>query len=287
MASARHIDRDGLLDALAQGVADLTDSDRWRAHLEVQGRFRRYSFNNTFLIGTQCPDATRVAGFAAWKKLGRTVVRGEKAIWILAPLVGRRTRAEEGEEKRPIYGFRPVAVFDLGQTEGDDLPEVCRNMEGDAPAGYFDALAGLGAAMGYSIEGTELPGTINGDCSFDLRRIRVESRNQPSHQVKTLVHELAHAMLHEGQADRALAELEAESTAYVVCRSLGLDSGDYSFGYLAKWAGGGAEAVASITSSGALIQRTAGSILDSLELGDTGDTGDTGDEAPVGASEAA
>jgi len=274
MAHGTNIDRSGLLDALTQGVAELADSDRWQAHLDVQGQFRRYSFNNALLIGAQRPDATRVAGFAAWKKLGRTVVRGEKAIWILAPMVGRRTRTDGGEEKRPIYGFRPVAVFDQGQTEGDDLPEACRNIEGDAPAAYREGLIRLAAQIGYSVEYAELPGTRNGDCSYDLRRIRVESRNQPSHQVKTLVHELAHAMLHQGQGDRALSELEAESTAYIVCRSLGLDSGEYSFGYVAVWAGGGPEAVARITSSGGIIQRTAGIILDSLELPDAVDPAD-------------
>ena len=284
MAHDRHLDRDGLLDALTQGVAGLAESDRWRAHLEVQGRFRRYSFNNVLLIGVQRPDATRVAGFATWKKLGRSVVRGEKAIWILAPMVGRRTRTDEGEEKRPIYGFRPVAVFDLGQTEGDDLPEACENMQGDAPAVYSEGLTRLAAQIGYSVEYAELPGTRNGDCSYDLRRIRVESRNQPAHQVKTLVHELAHAMLHQGEGDRALSELEAESTAYIVCRSLGLDSGEYSFGYVANWAGGGPEAVARITASGATIQRTAGIILDSLELPSAVDPADVDQSRSVEAA---
>ncbi len=114
------------------------------------------------------------------------------------------------------------------------------------------------------MERAELPGTTNGDCVHARRRIRVECRNRPAQQVKTLAHELAHALLHEGTTDRSLAELEAESTAYVVCRSLGLDSGDYSFGYVACWAGGGPEAVAAITSSGRAIQRAASTILDGL-----------------------
>jgi antirestriction protein ArdC len=255
-------DRDRLLEALAEGVESLGDSDAWRAHLELQGRFHRYSFNNTVLIGSQCPDATRIAGFAAWKKLGRSVVRGERAIWILAPITGRRNRTDEGEERRPIIGFRPVAVFDVSQTEGDELPEVCRVLEGDDPDGCFESLILRAARAGYSVELAELPGGANGDCTFSRRRIRVESRNRPAQRVKTLAHELAHALLHEGDVDRPTAELEAEATAYVVCRALGLDTADYSFGYVASWAGGGVAAASAISASGAAIQRAVAFLLD-------------------------
>jgi antirestriction protein ArdC len=259
-------DHDRLLDTLAEGVQALTTSDRWRAHLEVQGRFHRYSFSNAMLIAAQDPDATRVAGFATWKSLGRSVRKGERAIRILAPMVGRRVRGEDGEDRRPVFGFRSVAVFDVSQTEGDELPVVCRNLEGDDPAACFDALRERALRLGYSVQLAELPGTTNGDCTYALRHIRVESRNHPAQQVKTLAHELAHALLHESVIDRALAELEAESTAFVVCRALGLDSGDYSFGYVAIWSGGGPEAVAAITTSGGDIQRAAAAILDGLDV---------------------
>jgi antirestriction protein ArdC len=258
-------ERDQLLDRLSEGIEALTTSDRWRAHLEVQGRFHRYSFNNALLIGAQDPGATRVAGFATWKKLGRSVAKGERAIWILAPMIGRRVRDADGEERRPIYGFRPVAVFDVAQTEGDPLPEICRNLDGEDPAAWFGALRGRAEQLGYSVEPAQLSGTTNGDCNYGLRRIRVESRNQPAQQVKTLAHELAHALLHEDVADRSLAELEAESAAFLVCRRLGLDSGVYSFGYVAGWAGGGPQAVAAISASGAAIQRTASMILEGLD----------------------
>ena len=263
-------DRDRLLDTLAEGVLALTDSERWATHLEVQGRFHHYSFNNAMLIGAQDPGATRVAGFATWKKLGRSVIRGEKAIWILAPVVGRPVRNADGEERRPIHGFRPVAVFDVAQTEGDELPVVCRNLEGDDPDAWFTALTGRAVDLGYRVELTELAGSTNGDCSFARRRIRVECRNQPAQRVKTLAHELAHALLHETTEDRPLAELEAESTAFVVCRTLGLDSSEYSFGYVACWAGGGPEAITRITASGAAIQRAAAVILDGLDTAGEG-----------------
>lgn len=257
--------RDRLLDTLAEEVRALTTSDRWRSHLELQGRFHRYSFNNALLIGAQDPEATRVAGFATWKKFGRSVRKGERAIWILAPMVGRPIRDADGDERRPIHGFRPVAVFDIEQTEGEDLPRICRNLEGGDPLTGFQALCRRAERLDYRVELAELPGTTNGDCSFALRRIRVEARNHPAQQVKTLAHELAHALLHEAGGDRARAELEAESTAFVVCRAFGIDSGGYSFGYVAGWAGGGPEAVAVITSSGAAIQRAVAQILDGLD----------------------
>jgi antirestriction protein ArdC len=259
------IDRDHLLDRLTEGIEALTTSDAWRAHLEVQSRFHSYSFSNALLIVAQDPGASRVAGFATWKKLGRSVRKGERAIWILAPINGKRTRTDDGEECRPIVGFRPVSVFDLAQTEGDPLPEVCRSLRGDDPRAWFDRLTSCAGPMGYAVVATELPGATNGDCAFALRRIRVECRNEPAQQVKTLAHELAHALLHEDSHDRPLAELEAESTAYMVCRTLGFDTGDYTFGYVACWAGGGTEAVARIKASGARIQRAAAVILDSLE----------------------
>ena len=256
---------DHLLDLLAEGVSTLTTSERWRAHLEMQARFHRYSFNNTLLIVAQEPEATRVAGFATWKSLGRSVRKGERGIRILAPMVGRRHRDADGDERRPIVGFRSVSVFDITQTDGDDLPEVCRTLQGDDPAAHFDALCGVAARFGYAVERTALPGATNGDCTYARRRIRVEYRNPPAQQVKTLAHELAHALLHEGDPDRARVELEAESTAFVVCRNLGIESDDYSFGYVAGWAGGGPEAVAAITSSGAAIQRAASAILSAVE----------------------
>jgi antirestriction protein ArdC len=264
------IDRDHLIDTLTAGIEALTTSESWRIHLEFQGRFHRYSFSNALLIARQDPGASRVAGFATWKSLGRMVRRGERAIWILAPMTGRRTRTAEGEEHRPILGFRPVAVFDVAQTDGEPLPEVCRNLEGDDPAARFGLLVDRAVRLGYRVETTELPGTTNGDCSFARRRIRVEARNGPAQQVKTLAHELAHALLHEGIDDRPLAELEAESTAFVVCRTLGLDTSGYSFGYVACWAGGGPEAVARIRASGARIQHAASVILDTFDVPDAG-----------------
>jgi hypothetical protein len=259
--------RPDLLDRLAEGIASLTTSDAWRDHLAFQSRFHRYSYGNVLLIASQDRRATHVAGFTAWRRLNRVVRKGEKAIWILAPMVATHSDAEEGgtESGRVIRGFKYVPVFDISQTVGEDPPSVCRRLSGDDPACFYDRFVAVAGSMGYRVEDHEFADSTNGDCSSAERRIRVERRNAPAQRVKTLVHEMAHALLHEHPEDRALAELEAESTAYVVGQRIGLDTGDYSFGYVATWAGGGDQAVMGIKSSCARIQRAAATILTRLE----------------------
>lgn len=261
----RSAKRDDLLAELATGIAELTTSERWQEYLDVQSRFHRYSFLNTFAIQLQRPDAIRVAGFHTWRAVGRCVRKGEKGIAILAPVV-RRTRVEdENGEKHVLVGaptaFRVVHVFDVSQTDGKDLPAICERLEGDDAGDAYNRLVAVAHSLSYTVEEDYLPGGRNGDCTYEKRRIRVEVSNSEAQQVKTLAHEIAHAMLHEGFDDRSLAELEAESVAFIVCRALGIESASYSFGYVASWAGGGTEAVAAIKAAGARIQRTADSIL--------------------------
>jgi len=250
-----------VITRLAEGIARLTTSDEWRRYLEFQGRFHSYSFNNVLLIAAQCPEATQVAGYRAWRRLGRFVRSGERAIWILAPLVYRRPGDAEDDAERVVRGFKFVPVFDVSQTEGEELPSVCSRLVGDDPAGHFARLTAVAQRLGFSVEEHAFAGNVNGDCSHDEHRIRIEARNTPVQRVKTLAHELAHALLHAGFEDRSLAELEAESTAYVVCRQLGIDSGEYSFGYVATWAGGGEPAVVAVRASCGRIQKAAAAIL--------------------------
>ena len=257
--------RPDLLARLTDGISQLTTSEQWQRYLDFQGRFHRYSANNVVLISMQCPEASRVAGFNAWRKMGRFVRKGEKAIWILAPMVYKQAEAADGDDERVIRGFKPVAVFDVSQTDGEELPEVCNRLTGDAPAEIFDTLRSFAHGIGFSVEDAELPGSVNGDCSHSERRIRVEVSNSPAQRVKTLAHELAHALLHEQYDNRPLAELEAESVAYVTCQALGVDSSDYSFGYVATWAGDGDKAIASIKASCELIQKAAAEMLRPFE----------------------
>lgn len=263
--------RDEIVESLEAGIAELVDSDAWRDWLDVQSRFHSYSFGNCLLIRCQRPHATHVAGFHTWRRLGRTVRRGEKGIWILAPITRRVVRepmddAGQPHSTRVLCGFKTVPVFDIGQTDGPQLPlQPAERLQGEAPDRVYDGLVAVANDLGYVVSEAHLPGERNGDCSYAERRIRVEGSNATAHQVKTLVHELAHAMLHEGFADRYLAELEAESIAYVVCTSIGIDAGAYSFGYVASWAGGGDEAIAGIKAAATRIQRTADHILGSIE----------------------
>jgi len=264
--------RGDLLTKLAEGISGLTDSNQWLRHLECQSRFHRYSFGNVVLISAQCPNASRVAGFRTWRSFGRTVRKGQKAIWILAPMVAKRADGIDLGDHRVVRGFKYVPVFDISQTEGRELPAACHKLSEDAPTEALARLTRVAHRLEYSVEDTELPDGVNGDCTFSRRRIRVESRNSSAQRVKTLAHEIAHALLHADQPDRSVAELEAESVAYLVCQHLGLDTGAYTFGYVATWAGGGDEALAAIKATGTNIQRTAHAMLDLL--------GDRADEVP-------
>jgi len=249
-----------LLDKLTAGIAALTSTEEWRRYLDLQSRFHRYSFSNVQLIHAQREDARRVAGFRTWRGLDRTVRKGEKAIFILAPMI-YKTTDEDGNDERGVRGFKWVPVFDVAQTDGAELPAVATRLDGDDPAGHYATLVEVAHSIGFTVHDHHFDGATNGDCSHSEHRIRVEESNAPAQRVKTLAHEIAHALLHETYDSRPLAELEAESTAYVVCQSLGLATDDYSFGYVASWAGGSENAAKAIKTSGERIQRTASAIL--------------------------
>jgi antirestriction protein ArdC len=265
-----------LLATLANGVADLTNSTAWRAWLDVQRRFHRYSWGNTLLIAAQRPDATRVAGFHAWLRLGRHVCKGEHGIAILAPVVPRlRVVDDDSGDERWVAGrphaFRVAHVFDVSQTDGEELaaPPVTR-LEGGDPSDWYTQLRDVAHGLEFTVEEDYLPDDVNGDCNHALRRIRIEVRNGQRQQVKTLAHELGHAILHADRAglSREQAELEAESVAYIVCAGLGIDTSEYSFGYLAVWAGGGEQARRAIAESAQRIQMAAHRVLDAVTPGD-------------------
>lgn len=250
-----------LIAALTKGVSNLTTSEGWQRYLTFQSRFHRYSYGNALLIAAQRATATRVAGFNTWRTMNRFVRKGEKAIWILAPMLYKKPDAERGDDDRVIRGFKFVSVFDVAQTDGEELPTVCSRLDGDDPAGAYDILFELARSIGFTVVQHEFDTTTNGDCSHRDQRIRVEMRNSPAQQVKTLAHEIAHALLHETFDSREHAELEAESVAYIVCQRIGFDSCAYSFGYVATWAGGGEQAIAGIKASCERIQKTAATIL--------------------------
>jgi hypothetical protein len=254
---------------LEQEVARLVAGDEWAAMLEVASRFHRYSFRNALLIRLQRPDASRVAGYKAWQSLGRQVRKGEKGIQILAPCVYSR-KPEEGEEEseplRVLRGFRVAHVFDVAQTQGAELPDVRPELlEGSGPAGLWDALAHQVQALGFALERGACPIPGANGCTDWLRHVvTVRADLPPAQACKTLAHELAHAKLHgPGTLCRDVAEVEAESVAYIVCAASGLESSSYSLAYVAGWAGGDVKLV---VATGEKVSGCASEILAGLGL---------------------
>jgi len=256
MQRSTHFD---MLERLERGIRELTTSDRWAEFLRVQATFRQYSHRNALLIAQQCPHAEYVAGFGAWRRLGRSVRRGERAIWILAP-TGNRISGTDEEQARPVR-FVSVPVFDISQTEGLALPEICSRLNEQHGDDAYIHLSKIAVELGFTPTLVELDHGVNGECNFTTRAIGIERRNGSAQRVKSLAHELAHALLHEHATDRSRAELEAESAAYVICQLLGIDSGQYSFGYVASWIGDGSKAVEAIHRSCDEITRVVNEVM--------------------------
>ena len=237
---------------LVKAVGALVSGEDWRAMLEVAKRFHTYSANNVLLICAQRLDATRVAGYTTWKRLGRQVRRGEHGIAILAPIVTRTNRERktdvptstevvtpsDGERaprhaERVLRGFRVAHVFDVSQTDGEPLADITPvPLEGAAPGAVFDALARLLERSGYTLLRADCS-PANGKTHFLSRTVVVRPDLSPAQALKTLAHEVAHTMLHDGSeygaGCRGVAEVEAESVAYLVCGAVGLRSDVYSF----------------------------------------------------------
>ncbi len=171
--------------------------------------------------------------------------------------------AGDDEPTPTLLGFRVARVFDRSQTDGAELPEPARILAGEGSEVDLARLAQRTVELEFGLQFTQLWGTRNGDCSHALRRIRIRDDLPPVHKLKTLAHEMGHAVLHgpEFQGTRALAKLEAESVAYVVCRELNIDSSEYSLGYVASWSGGGPEAARLISATGSRILRGVETIL--------------------------
>lgn len=255
-------------DALTK-LAELLDqgqSETLTAYLATLARFHRYSFGNALLIHFQRPDATRVAGFQAWRRLGRIVQRGEKGIAILAPCVYRRKDEGDGPlaldepDERRLRGFKVAHVFDVSQTYGDPLPEFAQ-VRGQ-PGAYLPQLKQLVEARGIVLEyTTELHGA---DGTSSGGRIQLRAGLDLADEFGVLVHELAHEVLHHGAKDksRRTVELEAEAVAYVVCQAIGLDTNTAASDYIQLYHGDRQALEASL----ATIQRTASAILTDLGL---------------------
>jgi antirestriction protein ArdC len=243
-AAQREQTMQNLAERLAAAVAAIQDSEAFKAYLRAQAQFHRYSFRNTLLILSQCPHATRVAGYEAWRMLGRQVRKGETGIRIYAP-VQYKVRNADGDEggegdEQTRTGFRAVAVFNVSQTDGDELPDfTVNNLVGEDGAELYDALTRIAEADGLTITYTPPKKGSNANGTYLPNKQAIYIKEQARFQMtKTLAHELAHHLDPRlAEATGAEQETVAEGVAYLVLAHFGLDSSDYTFRYIAGWNG--------------------------------------------------
>ena len=283
-----------ITDRLEQGIKELFDSDRYKEYLRVMSKFHNYSFNNTLLIAMQKPDASLVAGFQSWKNnFKRNVVKGEKGIKILAPspfkirqemekidpetqkpVIGADGKPVKEEKEITIPAFKVVSVFDVSQTEGKELPDITVDMLTGDVEHFKDVFAALEKTSPVPIGFEKIEGNSHGYYHLEEKRIAIDEGMSELQTIKTAIHEIAHAKLHdidpnapkEEQADRPdrrTREVQAESVAYAVCQHYGLDTSDYSFGYVAGWSSG--RELDELKSSLETIRSTAAEIINSID----------------------
>lgn len=264
-----------ITETLETGVKEVFNGAEYKAYLDFMSKFYDYSINNTILIFMQMPNASLVAGYQAWqKKFKRQVRKGEKSIKILAPIPHKFKKEVEDEdgniiEKEIKYtSYRAVNVFDISQTEGEEVPNIAKELTGEV-VGYSELFNKLIEFSPVPVEFENIQSGANGYFSHVDNRIAIKEGMAEQQTIKTLIHEISHAILHdketgeEAEASRRTKEVQAESVAYVVCSSLGLDTSDYSFGYVAGWSGG--KEVKELTASMEVIKKTAGTIIEALK----------------------
>ncbi len=247
-----------LLAALNEGRSEMLTQ-----YLAAIGRFHRYSLRNVMLIASQKPTATHVAGFHTWHKLGRFVKKGERGILILAPIVRRKNESAEQndtDESSTAVGFRAAYVFDISQTDGQELPEI-GDVSGD-PREYRERLGKFiteqSIALEYSQDIAPARGTSAGG------KITLLPGQSPAEEFATLAHELAHEILHRDErrahTTKRVRETEAEAVAFVVCQAIGLETGSAAQDYIQLYEGD----AKLLTESLEHIQQTATRILDAI-----------------------
>lgn len=282
-----------ITDKLEQGIKELFESERFKEYLRTMSKFYNYSFNNTLLIAMQKPEATYVAGYTSWQRnFDRQVLKGERGIKILAPAP---YKAQEEREKidpltqKPVIGtdgkavtetvevlrpaFKVVSVFDVSQTDGKELPDIIVDeLKGTVEnyEAFFDALKQV-SPVPISFE--DIPGGAKGFFSPVESRIAIQEGMSEIQTVKTAIHEIAHAKLHavkpdektapEDRKDRHTKEVEAESVAYTVCQRYGIETSDYSFGYIAGWSSG--KETKELKSSLDTIRKTAAEMIEGID----------------------
>ena len=283
-----------ITDRLEKGIMELFDSDRYKEYLRVMSKFHNYSFNNTLLIAMQKPDASLVAGFQSWKNnFKRNVVKGEKGIKILAPspfkikqemekidpatqkpVISADGKPVKEEKEITIPAFKVVSVFDVSQTEGKELPDIAVDMLTGDVERFKDVFTALEKTSPVPIGFEKIEGNSHGYYHLEEKRIAIDEGMSELQTIKTAIHEIAHAKLHDidpnapkeeqvDRPDRRTREVQAESVAYAVCQHYGLDTSDYSFGYVAGWSSG--RELDELKSSLETIRNTAVEIINSID----------------------
>jgi hypothetical protein len=257
------------VDYLIQQL-ELGKSETLTAYLGAMARFHNYSFGNILAIARQRPTATRVAGFGTWKEMSRFVKKGEKGIQILAPMIGYRRKKDSAEQDRDasaepqpmLIGFRAVYVFDVAQTEGEDLPEFEHDITGEVGE-HRDRMIAFLAQQNITLEFNEKIAPALG-VSYG-GKIALLPGQSNAEEFTTLVHETAHELLHKAErrtmTTATVRETEAEAVAFIVGQSVGLDMGTASSDYIQMYAGNAALLAESLE----VIQRTSAVILAAIK----------------------
>lgn len=281
-------DMDSIMQSLESGVEELFTSNRYQEFLKTMAKFHNYSFNNTMLIAMQRPDATLVTSYKNWQSMGRQVMKGEKGITIIAPAPYKKMKEKEvlDENQRPIMGtdgkpkteqvevtvphFKAVTVFDIAQTSGEPIQTLEPELLTAAVQDFDSFMQAIQKISPVPIRFDEIDGNANGYYHNADKEIVIKKGLSESQTLKTAIHETAHAKLHDKEImeslgvekDRLTKEVEAESVAYCVCSSFGLDTSDYSFPYIAGWSS--SREMKEMKASMDVIRKTAGEMIDQL-----------------------
>ena len=270
---------------LEDGVRAIFTSEKYQEYISAMSKFPRYSINNCILIASQLPEASLVCGFRKWQtEFNRTVNKGEHGIMILAPIKGKTEVVEEvfdennkavvdenGNQKtekvtREYQTFRPVYVFDVSQTSGDPLPTLASELN-ETVDSFEEMKSVLISISPVPVSFETINGGANGYYSPTAGKIVIDERLPQLQMLKTMVHEIAHATLGHGSKedkwDRQTKEVQAESVAYWVTQMIGLDTSDYSFGYISGWSKG--KEVSELKESLNVIKQTADKLSSSIE----------------------
>ena len=276
-----------ITDRLEQGIMGVFESERYAEYLRTMSKFHDYSLNNTILIAMQ--GGSLVKGYRQWEKeFDRHVKPGEKAIKILAPApykVKKEREKIDPDTQKPMIGadgkpvmetqeitipaYKVVSVFDVSQTEGKELPALSvSELTGDVEQ-YQDFFAALERTSPFAMGFEVLSGGAKGRCYYEENRIAINEGMSELQNIKSAIHEISHATMHDidpdnpTRPDRRTREVQAESIAYVVCQHYGLDTSDYSFGYVAGWSS--SKELTELKGSLEIIRSTATKLIETID----------------------